>query len=94
MNKQQWLEKVISLEEDNLSMYESYLENDFAEEAVKSRAKGISEVVIYHNTLKEQFNGSDALVEGFISYIESEGWCVVPQGGDALSKWKSYVVGW
>lgn len=95
MNKQQWLEKVISLEEDNLSMYESYLENDFAEEAVKVRAKGVfSEVVIYHNTLKEQFNGSDALVEGFISYIESEGWSVISQGGSALSKDKSYVVGW
>ncbi len=94
MNKQQWLEKVISLEEDNLSMYESYLENDFAEEAVKARAKGKLEVVIYHNTLKEQFNGSDALVEGFISYIKSEGWSVISQGGDALSKWKSYVVGW
>ncbi len=94
MNKQQWLEKVISLEEDNLSMYESYLENDFAEEAVKARAKGISEVVIYHNTLKEQFNGSDVLVEGFISHIRYEGWSVISQGGNALSKDKSYVVGW
>ena len=89
MDKQKWLEKVVSLEEDNLSMYESYLENDFAEEAVKARAKGGSEVVIYHDTLKEKFNGSDALVEGFISYIKSYGWSV-----DSLDIWEAYVVRW